>query len=120
MTRLLVCGGRDLDESAVADWLRLNAEEIVGSKITLVIHGDYRGADKGADRWARSARIQVKPFPADWKCKGLATGPERNSRMLIEGAPDIVIAFEGNEGTADMCRKARLAGLRVIEAVLPK
>jgi predicted Rossmann-fold nucleotide-binding protein len=36
--------------------------------------------------------------------------------MLAEGRPDAVIAFPGGKGTADMVRKARAAGLPVVEA----
>jgi ABC-type sugar transport system substrate-binding protein len=35
--------------------------------------------------------------------------------MLDEGKPDIVVAFPGGTGTADMVRRARKAGVVVIE-----
>ena len=35
--------------------------------------------------------------------------------MLDEGKPDLVIAFPGGKGTADMARRAREAGIEVIE-----
>jgi hypothetical protein len=34
--------------------------------------------------------------------------------MITEGKPDYVVAFKGGRGTADMIRKARAAGLVVI------
>jgi hypothetical protein len=34
--------------------------------------------------------------------------------MLMQ-RPDVVIAFPGGAGTADMVRKARVAGVRVME-----
>lgn len=35
--------------------------------------------------------------------------------MLSEGKPSLVVAFPGGEGTADMVRKARAAGVEVVE-----
>lgn len=55
-------------------------------------------------------------FRADWEQCGRQAGPLRNARMLAEGRPDAVIAFPGGKGTADMVRKARAAGLPVVEA----
>ena len=46
-------------------------------------------------------------------------GPERNARMLAEGRPDLVVAFPGGTGTADMVRRAKAAGVRVVEVVEP-
>jgi hypothetical protein len=51
---------------------------------------------------------------ADWRKYGAAAGPIRNQRML-EGPPDIVVAFAGGKGTADMVQRARAAGIAVIE-----
>ena len=39
--------------------------------------------------------------------------------MLDEGRPDFVVAFPGGRGTADMCRRAREAGLEVVEITGP-
>jgi hypothetical protein len=55
--------------------------------------------------------VEMKP---DWKRHGPAAGPMRNQRMLDWG-PDLVVAFAGGKGTADMVRRARAAGVDVIE-----
>ena len=39
----------------------------------------------------------------------------RNRRMLEEGRPDLVIAFPGGKGTANMVRIALQAGIQVRE-----
>ena len=39
----------------------------------------------------------------------------RNQRMLDEGKPDLVVAFPGGRDTADMVRRARSAGVEVVE-----
>lgn len=35
--------------------------------------------------------------------------------MLTEGNPDLVVAFKGEKGTANMVDQARRAGIKVIE-----
>ena len=39
----------------------------------------------------------------------------RNRRMLIEGKPDLVLAFPGGKGTANMVEISRKAGVKVVE-----
>jgi hypothetical protein len=40
----------------------------------------------------------------------------RNQAMLDYGKPDLVVAFPGGKGTADMVRRARVAGVKVLTA----
>lgn len=54
-------------------------------------------------------------FKADWSKDGRKAGPVRNSVMLSVGKPDLVIAFPGGRGTADMVRKAKAKGVPVEE-----
>ena len=82
--------------------------------VSLVIHGAARGADTLLDEWAQVWGIPSLAFPAQWRRLGRAAGPLRNGRMLAEGKPDLVIAFPGGRGTADMVRQAEAAGVRVI------
>lgn len=111
--RVLVCGGRDFtDESAMINALMRIEEE--HGPFSLVIHGGARGADTLAGRWASMEKIKVHVFPANWKRDGKAAGPIRNQRMLDEGAPDLVVAFPGGRGTADMVRRATAHGVKVI------
>ena len=110
--RLLVCGGRDFDDRHLAFEAldKLDAEHCVD----VVIHGAARGADTVAARWAAERSMPVWPFPADWS-RGNGAGPIRNQQMLDEGQPSFVVAFPGGAGTADMTRRARSAGLPVLE-----
>lgn len=113
--RVLVCGGRDYsDEPAVAralDFVHFSNR----GPIKALAHGKATGADTLADRWAHSNGVARYGFPADWKRHGKAAGPERNARMLEKFAPNLVVAFPGGKGTADMTAKARAAGVEVIE-----
>lgn len=111
--RVLVCGGRDFeDETAVNNFLfRLDDER----NITSIIHGGANGADSLAGETAVRLRVPCQVFRANWKRDGKAAGPIRNQRMLDEGKPDLVVAFPGGRGTADMIRRARAAGVEVME-----
>lgn len=107
--RILVCGGRDYaDECCVS-------ETLLSLGPTLIIQGNAAGADDIASRWAEANHVPVMPFPADWGTFGRKAGPIRNQRMLDEGKPDLVVAFPGGAGTADMVRRAKKAGVQVVE-----
>lgn len=112
--RVLVCGGRDYADRArvfvVLD--KLHAE----AGVDLIIEGGARGADSLAREWAMAHHdVASETYPADWENQGSFAGPARNQRMLDEGRPDLVIAFPGGKGTEDMKRKARRAGVEVVE-----
>lgn len=107
--RVLVCGGREY-----SDRNRVR-KELMKLKPTRVIHGNARGADLLADAWARSVGVPADAYQAEWSKHGKFAGPLRNQRMLDEGRPDVVLAFPGGRGTADMVRRARAAGIKVIE-----
>ncbi len=111
---MLVCGGRNFDDR---DRLltAMNAAVQGCDGEIIVIHGGARGADSLAGAIANEAKIRVLVFPADWERNGLRAGPIRNQQMLDEGKPDVVLAMPGGTGTADMVRRARVAGVTVIE-----
>ncbi len=106
--RLLVCGGRDFcDSDLVYRWL-----DVLNPSV--VIQGESRGADQIAKDWAVSHDVELECYPADWAGRGLYAGPLRNAQMLEVGNPDLVLAFPGGRGTANMVRQARSAGVLVI------
>lgn len=111
--RVLVCGGRDFsDKVAVWGWLQaLHLSRGIG----MVIHGGASGADRLAAEWAKAEGVPATAYPASWKQHGRAAGPIRNHQMLTFGQPDVVVAFPGGRGTADMVRRARGAGIKVVE-----
>jgi YspA, cpYpsA-related SLOG family len=111
--RILVCGGRSFDNAALMD-LTLDQAHDAGP-ITVLIHGLAKGADALAADWANRNNVRVQGFRPDWKKYGKLAGPIRNERMLKEGMPQLVLAFKGSKGTADMVRQARHAGVPVLE-----
>ena len=93
------------------DWLFRDLDAFRSTRgVTIIISGCARGADTLGIEWAEARGIEVGRFPADWDTHGRAAGPIRNQRMLDEGKPDLVVAFPGGRGTADMVRRARARG----------
>ncbi len=111
--KVLVTGGRDFNDAEMV-W-RVLGELHAKYKFTLLVHGDARGLDRIAGQWAENAGIEVLACPADWKAHGRAAGPMRNKQML-EHKPELLVAFPGGRGTADMVRKAERSSLLVVHA----
>lgn len=111
--RVLVCGGRDFNDRDFI-WNTLCQVDARLGRISCIIHGAATGADSEGMIWAQGSDRLHAPFVADWRTHGKAAGPMRNQRMLDEGKPDLVVAFPGGRGTADMVRRARAAGVRVL------
>lgn len=113
--RVIVCGGRDYADTAT---LRCTLFDIhAKTPIGHLWHGNARGADREAARWAQEfpqLGISVHAVPADWTRYGKRAGPLRNQKMLGQGI-DLVVAFPGGRGTADMVKRAKAAGVQVIE-----
>lgn len=97
----------------------------------VIIQGGAAGADRMARDFAKANGILCEQYNADWdnmdvepcvprkrkdgSIYNAAAGGIRNQRMLDEGRPDVVIAFPGGAGTADMVRRALDAGVQVVE-----
>lgn len=110
--RVLVCGGRGYAdvERVYQELDRIHAIH----PIACIIEGGARGADYLASRWSALRGLDSHlRYPADWALHGKRAGPIRNQKMLDEGRPDMVVAFPGGRGTADMVMRARLAGVIV-------
>lgn len=137
--RVLVCGGRwfgrlNDDRKAPAETRAAGEARVTRQRrlafdtldaihretyIACIVYGCAPGADMLGKQWAEVERrhgwVGLAPFPADWEKYGKGAGPRRNKQMLDEGNPDLVVAFPGGRGTADMIQRARAAGVRVIE-----
>lgn len=107
---VIVCGGRDYTNKARV-YKALDAAHDA-RPITLLIQGYARGADKLARQWAIDRGVPFHDEPADWNRYDKAAGGIRNSKMLTLD-PEACIAFPGGDGTADMVKKSRRAGLTV-------
>jgi predicted Rossmann-fold nucleotide-binding protein len=116
--KVLVCGGRDFADRPFL-YTILNAVHTSEPTrpITLIINGGAKGADQMASQWALEHGVPKVVEHAQWDQLGYKAGPIRNQKMLDEHKPDMVIAFPGGTGTADMVRRAKANNLIVMEVV---
>lgn len=101
----------------------------------VIVHGAARGADSLCAKLADDMGWEKEPHPADWRapctpeCKpghrrvnayGKSycpmVGLYRNQEML-DGGLDLLIVFPGNSGTADMVRRCKKAGVKIVTAI---
>lgn len=94
----------------------------VGQKIVLRHGHNRRGADAIGDevwnRWALqwpNEYLKPQRYPANWELCGKPAGALRNTEMVKDGA-DVCVAFPLPQsiGTYDCMRKAKKAGIKVI------
>ena len=120
---VLVCGGRDFNDyelvsKSLQSTIREYYFEMFGVKPLVsdifIIHGAAKGADSLAQTFCINNNVEYKAYPADWDKYGKSAGYKRNTQMLVEGKPDLVIAFPGGKGTSMMCKIAEEAGVDVI------
>ena len=109
--RILFCGDRNWTNYKVI------CDVMAEFYPDLVIEGEANGADRISREVAEEFGIQVLRFPADWEKYGRAAGPIRNTQMLNEGNPDMVVAFHddimASKGTKNMVNQALQRGLEV-------
>jgi hypothetical protein len=111
--RVLVCGGRANDRAYVNKKLTQYVNE--NGPIAVLIHGAGGNTDLEAKNWACQNGVKMEEYPAEWKVYGKSAGPIRNQYMLENGKPEVVLAFAGGRGTADMKERARKAGVPINE-----
>lgn len=124
--RIGVTGGRGFDDVALVEQALQNLPVDA-----VLVHGAASGADRLCARWWEAHGRTCDPHPADWQapCRTScaaghrrrrrdgtdycpAAGNYRNQEMVDSGL-DLLIAFPGGTGTADMVRRARSRGVRV-------
>jgi hypothetical protein len=111
--KVLVCGGRNFDDWPFIVYVldRVHARH----PITTLIEGGATGADQFARRWAITRGIEVATYPPDPDRYGHRAGPVRNTQMLREARPQLVVAFRGGSGTAHMITIAKAALVPVLK-----
>ena len=106
--KVLVTGGR-----------KYNNYDLVNSTLseispTSVVEGGATGADELARRWCKETGTTHFRHNAKWKELGTKAGPARNKEMLkLHPDIDLVLAFPGGKGTADMVEQASKAGIDI-------
>ena len=123
---ILVCGGRNYDNryqfintlhKIIDDEGWTTPKDKYGNYLPAVriVCGGAPGADAMAIDFAIVNWTDFKEYKADWAKHGKAAGPIRNREMFDTEKPDLVLAFPGGKGTADMVAYAKSKGARVIE-----
>ena len=113
LTFVLVTGGRDYtDAVTVFDCLtKLDAQ----FQRMIVIHGDAAGADTLAYDVCIEVGIEQVRVPATWNKHHRAAGPIRNKLMLdLFPTTDLIMAFPGGVGTANMKTQAEKLGIPIM------
>lgn len=110
---LLVCGGRDYEESevvfAVLDFILAQYHKLCLPP-PIILTGGARGADRLTGKWADSRGLDRIDVPGNWIGRGKAAGFYRNGLMLRLLEPDWGLSFPGGPGTANMIEQLRRAG----------
>ncbi len=113
---ILVCGGRNyVGRDGLWEALNVIRHTRGRGQNVAIIHGGARGADSLAALFAQENGLCEIVVKANWEVHGKGAGPIRNQWMLDYCNPDLVVAFPGGAGTADMVRRARKAGVEVLE-----
>ena len=108
---VLVTGSREMNNY---DYLE---KVLNGYKIGGIVHGDAKGADTLAQKWADDNEVLTQRHPvtdAQWKKIGKSAGVLRNQFMLDQHPTiSLVIAFpvKSSRGTQDMMNRAMLKGI---------
>jgi len=117
MTKVvLVCGGRNYAKTVEQRWHMWNTLDRMHAhygEIMLIV-GGAPGADSYANVWADASTVHCAVVKALWNKLGPGAGPRRNKAMLAL-RPDLVLAFPGGPGTANMLKQARAAGIETYE-----
>jgi hypothetical protein len=108
--RIIGCGGRSLNERLVRHWLDRNLLSHLwllyptGFRIDAAADGNATGADAAFGHWALDNLPSevCGQFAADWFNNGDDAGPIRNRYMFRMVRPNVLLAFPGFEGTANM------------------
>ena len=127
--RVLVFGGRNYSDSAKVYAALDDLKRTSG--VTAIIEGGATGADALARKWAKDNGIVPITERAAWSDLthrdavlrnrqdgsqyDARAGIRRNQLMLDKHRPQICVGFPGNDGTKDMMRRAKAAGIEVVE-----
>ena len=95
------------------DLLKSELDPYLSDENLIIISGACRGADTLAIRWAIENNVSYISCPAKWEKYGRIAGIKRNQYMLDNYKPDLVIAFDGGNGTRHMISIARKSNVHV-------
>lgn len=129
---VLATGGRNFtDHFLLSEWLdRIQYEADDRALLLAVLQGGAGGTDLMVREWAMDRNVWLLTERAKWedlscpdariKTRGDGSrydanaGPRRNQLMLDKYEVDLCLAMPGGNGTADMVRRCRKAGVPIL------
>lgn len=112
MIKVCVTGGRDFIDK---EFIKKVLDRIKRNDIILA-HGGAKGVDSLCEEYALTRGWKVVKYKADWKQYKKAAGTIRNSYMLHDFKPNVLIAFPGGKGTQDCINKAFNLNIKIFYA----
>lgn len=111
--RLLVCGGRHFDDSILVDGQlsRVHSK----TPIKVLIHGGLPGLGVPVEAWARRTGVHLVRYPANFTL-GKQGDFERDSFMLEDSRPDVLLVFPGGRRTVQLSGRAQARGIEIQHA----
>ena len=84
-----------------------------GTKVTKILCGNAKGADKLGEAWAKENKIPIEYHLPDWEKFGKAAGPIRN-KVMAEKADALCLFWDGkSKVSANMFSEAKKSGLKI-------
>lgn len=127
--KLLVCGGRNFGEFYTSKNVARSKDIAINERwflkrvldnynISFIVQGFAKGADRMALLYADKNGIPHTSdlYKPEWNQNGVYipyAGNLRNQRMLDQENPDLIIAFPGGRGTADMVSRSSGQGYKI-------
>lgn len=110
--RVLICGGRKFSDMEKINATMEQVRPWLDSSFC-IIQGGASGADRLGAAWAFFEGCPMIEMRANWDKYANHAGNIRNGWMIEYAMPDLVIAFPGGTGTANMVKRARAANIDV-------
>jgi hypothetical protein len=108
--KVVIAGSRCSYIPNISIWRSITSNDI---DVTEIVSGGASGVDSCAIYYANEYNIPYRVFLADWTKYGQAAGPIRNKQMAEYA--DILIAFPGGRGTANMISQMKLLNKPIYE-----
>lgn len=98
--KVIIAGSRTISSgTSIERAVKLSGFE---EKITEIVSGTARGADRLGEQWAAARGVPIKKFPANWARDGKVAGFLRNMDMA-EYADALIAVWDGvSRGTQHM------------------
>ena len=112
--RVIVAGGRKFNDYPLLENKLDNIlSEVCKTHTVHIVSGRAFGADKLGEQYASSKKLDVIPYPADWKKYGKSAGYKRNA-LMADNADALVAFWDGkSRGTMHMIDLAKSKGLKI-------